>query len=304
VILPLINYVATVMSMPHCSPTRLLAGCKVNIFLEILGLRDDGYHDLATLFLPLPTPRDLLTVTKDAPGTGLTLTCSENAVTHEENILARCYEYFGRATGFRPDVNVHLQKGIPMGAGLGGGSSDAAAFLKYLNDGAGTFRLNDTNLISMAGDLGADVPFFLLNRPAWATGRGDRLTPVRLSLDGLTMVLACPRVHVSTAWAYKAWDKTCSEKTSPSFPLTLQIAPDMFPALPISVFHNSFELPVFSMHPQLRIVKETLLSCGASGAVMSGSGASLFAVFRTPVQAEKAADRVREWDIPTYVYPL
>ncbi|WP_031387485.1 4-(cytidine 5'-diphospho)-2-C-methyl-D-erythritol kinase [Desulfonatronum thiodismutans] len=292
------------MSTHHCLPTRLLAGCKVNIFLEILGLRDDGYHDLATLFLPLPTPHDILTVTQGAPGTGLTLTCSEDAVPHEENILARCYEHFGGTTGFRPDVNVHLQKEIPMGAGLGGGSSDAAAFLRYLNNAAGAFRLNDADLISLAGDLGADVPFFLFNRPAWATGRGDRLTPIRLPLDGLTVVLACPRVHISTAWAYKAWDETCVGKTPPSFPLTPQIAPDMFPALPISVFHNSFELPVFTTHPQLRLVKEALLSCGASGAVMSGSGASLFAVFRAPAQAEKAAGRVREWDIPTYVYPL
>ena len=292
------------MSTPHILPTRLLAGCKVNIFLDILGLRDDGYHDLATLFLPLPIPHDVLTVTQGAIGTGLTLTCSEDAVPHEENILARCSEYFGRATGFRPNVNVHLQKDIPMGAGLGGGSSDAAAFLKYLNDRADAYRLNDADLLSLAGDLGADVPFFLLNRPAWATGRGDRLTPVHLPFDGLTVVLACPRVHVSTAWAYKAWDTTCLGKTSPPFPLTPQIAPDMFPALPISVFHNSFELPVFAMHPQLRLVKETLLSCGASGAIMSGSGASLFAVFRASTQAEKAAGRVREWDIPTYVYPL
>lgn len=292
------------MSTPHSLPTRLLAGCKVNIFLDILGLRDDGYHDLATLFLPLPTPRDVLTVTPGAPGTGLTLTCSADGVSHEENILAKCYEHFGSAAGFRPDMNVHLQKDIPMGAGLGGGSSDAATFLKYLNDEAGAYRLHDADLISLAGDLGADVPFFLLNRPAWATGRGDRLTPIHLPLNGLTVVLACPRIHVSTAWAYKAWDETCLKKTSPPFPLTPQIAPDMFPALPISVFHNSFELPVFATHPQLRLVKETLLSWGASGAVMSGSGASLFAVFRETTQAEKAAGRVREWDIPTYVYPL
>ena len=282
-------------------PTRLLAGCKVNIFLDILGLREDGYHDLATLFLPLPTPHDILTITPGTSGEGLTLTCSEDAVPRGENILTKCYDRYGLATGFRPDLSVHLQKNIPMGAGLGGGSSDAAVFLRYLNNSAGFSGLSDADLARMAGELGADVPFFLLNRPAWATGRGDRLTPVNLPLHGLTMVLACPRIHVSTAWAYKAWDEEWLKKPSASPPLTPRAAPDKFPALPNFVFYNSFELPVFAKHPQLRAAKEMLLTSGASGAVMSGSGASLFAVFREPAQAENAAARLRERDIPAHL---
>ncbi|WP_158269696.1 4-(cytidine 5'-diphospho)-2-C-methyl-D-erythritol kinase [Desulfonatronum sp. SC1] len=291
------------MPTSHCSSTRLLAGCKVNIYLHIHGLRGDGYHELTTLFLPLPSPHDILTVTPGLSGVGLTLSCSDDTVPRDENILVTSYEHYGKATGFYPDVHVHLQKNIPMGAGLGGGSSDAAVFLKYLNDRAGDSGLSDVELTSMADDLGADVPFFLLSRPAWATGRGDRLTPVDLPLNGLTMVLACPRIHVSTAWAYKAWDEEWLKKPSAPPLLTPQGAPDMFPALPNIAFYNSFEVPVFAKHPQLRAVKETLLTSGASGAVMSGSGASLFAVFREPAQAERTACRLRKKDIPTHVFP-
>ncbi len=282
----------------------LVAGCKVNIFLRILGRRDDGYHDLATLFLPLPSPHDVITITRSAPGTGVQLFCSEKTIAPEQNILFKCYERFGCATGFYPDITISLQKNIPMGAGLGGGSSDAAALLQYLNEQAGASCLNDVDLNRLACDLGADVPFFLLNRPAWATGRGDQLTPVHFPLHDMTMVLACPHLHVATAWAYNAWDEIYLAKTSPYSPLTPEDALDMVSALSNFVFYNSFEVPVFARHPQLRSVKEILLASGAAGAVMSGSGASQFAVFREPFQAEQAVRRLRERDIPTHVFPL
>lgn len=281
---------------------KLVAGCKVNVFLKILGRRDDGYHDLATLFLPLPSPHDVITITPGAPDTRLLLTCSEKTIASEQNILFKCYERFGNATGYSPDINIFLQKNIPMGAGLGGGSSDAAVLLKYLNENAGASRLSDTDLNRLAVDLGADVPFFLLNQPAWATGRGDQLTPVHLPLHDMTMVLACPHIHIATSWAYKAWDETCLHKVSPHSLLTPEAALDIVFALPNFAFYNSFEAPVFARHPQLRLVKETLLASGADGAVMSGSGASLFAVFREACQAEQAAIRLRGWDIPTHVF--
>ncbi|SDB55456.1 4-diphosphocytidyl-2-C-methyl-D-erythritol kinase [Desulfonatronum thiosulfatophilum] len=283
-------------------PVTLRPGCKVNIFLDILQLRADGYHDLLTIFLPLPTPHDILTIMSGRPGTGLQLQCSESLIPDSQNILFHCYRDFSDATGFAPDIEVHLDKNIPMGAGLGGGSSDAASFLLFLNNFAGNQGLEQSNLHHIASNLGADVPFFLTNQPAMATGRGDQLTPVQLPMQGLTMVLACPQISVSTAWAYKAWDDHQSRKSTPPFPLTPTVLPDNIPALSNFVFHNSFERPVFMEYPQLRIVKELLLGLGADGAALSGSGASIFAVFREQSAAANVLDQLRQMDVPTYQY--
>ncbi|GAB6059184.1 4-(cytidine 5'-diphospho)-2-C-methyl-D-erythritol kinase [Desulfonatronum parangueonense] len=277
-------------------------GCKVNLFLDIVRRRADGYHDLLTIFFPLPTPHDILTIWPGQPGAGLQLRCSDPSVPVNQNILFHSYHAFSSATGFAPDIQVYLEKFIPMGAGLGGGSSDAASFLLFLNNFAGDHGLDQPALRLMASDLGADVPFFLTNQPTIATGRGDQLTPVQLPMKGLTMILACPKISVSTAWAYKAWDDHQSRKSPPPFSLTPVMIPDSISALSNFVFHNSFELPVFQKYSQLRVVKELLLSHGADGAVLSGSGASVFALFRDQAATPRVLEQLRQMDVPTYQY--
>jgi len=284
------------------SPKQLHVGCKVNVYLEIHGKRDDGYHNLSTLFLPLPTPCDILSITPGPLHSGLVMTCSDTSIPQEQNLISRCYALFNAATGRAPDLNVHLQKGIPVGAGLGGGSSDAATFLKFLNESSGVPQMDTADLHALGGQLGADVPFFLFNQPAWATGRGDQLTPIHIPLDGMTMVLACPAIHVSTAWAYKAWDQMAS--ASPPNTLTPQTVPDIITSLSNFPFHNSFEIPVFTRYPELRLVKELLLASGANGVVMSGSGASLFSLFRDDAHARQAAAHLRNQGIPAFLTTL
>lgn len=297
------------------APQTLLAGCKANLTLAITGLRPDGYHELDTLFLPLPEPHDVLTVQPGAPGSGLSLTCSDPGLAGPGNTVAKAYAAFARAAGAAPDLAVHLDKGIPSGAGLGGGSADAAALLLYLNDWAsgrldartGERALAPDALNTVAAEVGADVPFFLYNRPARGQGVGERLTPADPGLDGLFLLLLCPREEVNTGWAYRTWDGLPpAQKTPPSAVkdfLTWTSAGDKrSPCFFCACLWNSFENAVFPAHPGLRGIKEDLFRRGACGACLSGSGASLLGLFRERDQAERAAEAFSREGVTSFVH--
>lgn len=269
------------------NPCTIKAGCKVNLSLDIVGIRENGFHELDTLFYPLPEPSDLVTISPAPAGTGIGITSDVPGLDGEANIMTKAWKAFARATGFAPDLHVGLQKNIPMGAGLGGGSSDAAVLLDYLNRNAGQRALGRTELMRLAAKVGADVPFFLLGEPAWASGIGDVLTPAETNLSGLFAVLACPHISVSTAWAYAAWDTIHAGESldSLTWPLT-DIKKVNFSE---AWLRNAFEEVVFLNYPTIRKLKERLLASGACGAVMSGSGSSVFALFRGLGEARKAA---------------
>ncbi|NCD24074.1 MAG: 4-(cytidine 5'-diphospho)-2-C-methyl-D-erythritol kinase [Deltaproteobacteria bacterium] len=280
----------------------LHAGCKINLYLDIVGVREDGYHELESLFYPLSEPCDTLRI---GPRTepGLALRCSIPALASSKNILAQTYDRFARATGFAPGLAVWLDKGIPMGAGLGGGSSDAAVFLRWLNDHAGTSALDGAALHGMALSLGADVPFFLVNKPAWVTGIGDTVRAVALDLSAFTMVLACPDVHVDTKWAYGRWDAIharVEERERKS--LTGDDLPHKRLCFTnLSGFRNVFEEVVFPDFPVLYKIKQGLLRSGADVCVMSGSGSSLVAIFSTRTGALQGASLMRAWNVRCHV---
>lgn len=273
------------------SATILQPGCKVNIYLDIRGQRDDGRHDLLTLFLPLPEPHDTITIRPGPAGTGLSLACRGEQIDAHENILARAYRAFSECTTTALDLEVQLTKRIPAGAGLGGGSSDAATFLRFLNQSVRPSPMDERGLHALAATIGADVPFFLYNQPAWGEGIGDVLHPADIPLGGLHSIVVCPDTRISTAWAYQAWDNARAG-------LLVQAAAGLLTALelkdiqktwPNVFFANTFEHVIFPAYPYLRNIKENLLACGASGAVLSGSGASLFAIFRDPRHMESAS---------------
>ncbi|MCM0755505.1 4-(cytidine 5'-diphospho)-2-C-methyl-D-erythritol kinase [Desulfovibrio aminophilus] len=282
----------------------LTAPAKINLFLRILGRRADGYHDLDTLFLPLAEPRDVLEITPGAPGSGLALACAAPGLEGPDNLVAKAWRRYAEATGFAPALAVRLTKGIPTGAGLGGGSSDAAAILLFLNAKAGKAALPAERLSALAATLGADVPFFLLGRPARATGIGDRLTPVEPDLGGLTLVLVCPDAHVPTAWAYARFDEVAAKGRVPRAPgfLTSGARGTKNPSslLPLTLF-NDFEDAVFPAFPELRRIKERLIAAGAAAAAMSGSGASVFALFRERERALETARSLARGQDRTYV---
>ncbi|WP_432737636.1 4-(cytidine 5'-diphospho)-2-C-methyl-D-erythritol kinase [Maridesulfovibrio sp. FT414] len=275
--------------------TTLTAPAKVNLYLKIVCKREDGYHELDTLFLPFPALADTLEITET--GTGCTIHCPDFDLPAEDNLIYKAWDRYADATGFRPGLHVELIKRTPTGAGLGGGSSDAATMLRFLNGHPGSPGMEHGALNALAAKLGADVPFFLLDGPAWAKGIGEILTPCEVDLSGLTGVLACPDVHVNTAWAYKAWssrERSDILKKIPSFSLTTCTNGNIKTASQTRVtLFNDFEEVVLPEFPAIRKTKEYLLKNGACGAVMSGSGASVISFFRNDKEAEIAAAGLR-----------
>jgi len=268
-------------------PATVEAPAKINLFLEITGRREDGYHELDTLFFPVNAPCDRITFSTAACGTGLVFTCDDPAISGEDNLVVKTYRRYAERTGFAPDMAIHLEKRIPYGSGLGGASSDAAAALSRLNALAGKAALPREELVALAASLGADIPFFLLRVPARATGIGEILTPVPVSLSGLTLVIACPPVAVSTPWAYRAYDQLLKKggKTRTES-LTRAIGENTrCVCVTTAPVFNSFEQAVFAEHPRLRDLKEGLLARGASAAAMSGSGSAIFGLFRDQEKA-------------------
>jgi 4-diphosphocytidyl-2-C-methyl-D-erythritol kinase len=279
----------------------LHAGCKVNLYLDIVGLREDGYHEIESLFYPLPAPGDTLEV-RLVDGHGLRLSCSVPGLEASQNILSRAYLKFAEATGFAPGVAVHLSKNIPMGAGLGGGSSDAAALLCWLNTQAADWALPPADLADLALTLGADVPFFLQAGPAWVTGIGQRLEPVPCDLSGFTTLVVCPGVHVDTKWAYGRWDEMRARGlVRPRKELT----PDMSPIMSLCFtkpprLWNGFEEVVFHEFPMLYEVKKQILNHFPDACVMSGSGSSFVALFSSLQSAESCETAMRKMGFGCY----
>jgi 4-diphosphocytidyl-2-C-methyl-D-erythritol kinase len=256
--------------------------CKVNLRLAVGDRRPDGYHDIDTFFLPLPEPSDTFRVRRfDGPG-GFDFVCSDPELETDDNLVVRAYQAYAAATGFSPRLEVHLTKRIPHGAGLGGGSSDAAAMLRYLNDRAGQASLGPVDLAAVALTLGADVPFFLLGTAAKATGVGEALLPADPGLAGWCAVVVCPESRVKTPWAYAALDaaRALPQKPGANLLTTSFDANKRAFCVTGAPMRNDFESVVFAAHPELGRVKERLLALGAAGALLSGTGSAVFGLFR------------------------
>ena len=270
---------------PAC-PAVLRAGCKINLCLFITGVRPDGWHELDSLFVPLAEPHDTLRL-RPANGSGLAVACEEPGIDPENNTLTRAYDLFAVASGFAPGLEVRLEKGVPHGSGLGGGSADAAALLLWLNSAAPN-PLQTEELKSLAVRVGADVPFFLLNAPCRALGVGDVLEPCRTGLEDWHVVLVCPPVRIATSWAYQAFDAQARAQTLTACGARNICRTSLGAGWPGVPLVNDFEPVVFAAHPDVRLCKEHLLRCGADGAVMSGSGAAVAGLFRSKKAAEAA----------------
>ncbi len=268
---------------PYCAEeTTIPVPCKVNLRLSVGPQRNDGYHDIETVFLPLPEPADAFSIRRfDGPG-DIDFTCSDPDLESEDNLVVRAYRAFAAATGYAPRLEVMLKKRIPHGAGLGGGSSDAATMLAYLNERAGAAALSRNGLARLAVTLGADVPFFLQNGPAMATGVGERLVSVNPGLLGWHAVVACPHCRVNTAWAYAALDasRTFPVKRGTHYLTSVFEANKRSFCVTGAPMRNDFEPVVFAAHPEIGRVKERLLALGAAGALLSGTGSAVFGLFR------------------------
>lgn len=250
--------------------------CKINIGLHVVRRRSDGYHDLETVFVPVPLCDELEINSSENfsfSQTGIAIDCNP-----EDNIVVKAYRLLQRECGNRlPDVEIRLRKNIPFGAGLGGGSSDAAFTLKMVDE-LYSLGLGSERLCAIAAKLGADCTFFIDNQPAFATGIGDCLTPMDFNpLSGHKLLLVKPDEAVSTAEAYGGI--TPRERRSDIAPCDLAEAVRK----PVSewrgVIINDFETTVFAKHPRLAAIKQTLYDAGALYAAMSGSGSTIYGIF-------------------------
>jgi len=243
--------------------------CKINLGLSILAKRADGYHELETVFYPIAVS-DALEI---LPAADLTMTQSGIAVPGDpaQNLCLKAYHLLKNDFPQLPAVQMHLHKNIPMGAGLGGGSSDGTAALIILNQQF-DLGLNDHQLIEYASQLGSDCPFFIYNKACHATGRGEVLTPIELDLSNYQFLLVHPGVPIATAWAFQQLNPHTKSESLQSViekPIT-----DWKNTL-----INDFEAPVFKAAPTLSVIKDQLYQLGAIYASMSGSGSSLFGIF-------------------------
>lgn len=258
----------------------LLAPAKINLCLHVLGKRPDGYHDLAMLMQQVDL-HDRIELSLNTGGQVQVRCAGVTLADGEENIAARAARALLALAGSRRGVEIVIDKQIPVAAGLGGGSSDAAAVLTGLNDLLG-LGLTGERLRAIGVTLGADVPFFLYGPTAWATGIGDRLAPVP-PLPPVWYVLVNPGVAVSTAWVYQNLGLTSRSEVAklPGFPGTV-------PAL-VAYLHNDLEAVTAARYPVVHEIKAALLARGALGALMSGSGSTVFGLFADQVSAQNAA---------------
>lgn len=244
--------------------------CKINLGLHITRKRPDGFHDLETIFYPLMVKDALEAITAGAlrfNSSGITIPGEPGS-----NLCLQAWQLLSADFPDLPPVDIHLHKNIPIGAGLGGGSADAAFMLRLLNDKF-KLELTDGQLLAYAAQLGSDCPFFVLNKPCYATGRGEILTPCPVDLSGYRLLLVHPGIHVNTGRAFG--------EITPKEPV--RSLTDII-ALPVEywkgVLTNDFEEPVCAAHPVIADIKEKMYALGAVYASMSGSGSAVFGLFR------------------------
>ena len=250
---------------------KLYANAKINIGLNVVSKRADGYHNLETVFYPVDMCDVLNIVPSHADATTLQVKGIQVDSSMQDNLVYKAYTLLKQDFDI-PAVDIVLEKNVPFGAGLGGGSSDAANTLKALNT-MFSLGLSDAELEAYAVKLGADCPFFIKNKPVYATGIGNEFHPIELDLSGYQIKVVKPDVNVSTAMAYRGITPKPSD-----FNL-LNIS-----QLPLSEWKscvkNDFEESVFPQFPEIKALKEEMYSKGAVYAAMSGSGSAVFGIFK------------------------
>ena len=276
------------MPIPNRQSSIHLAPAKLNIRLKVTGRRPDGYHDLVSVMVPVGLYDRLeLRVTSERH---VVISCQGFfAPSNEENLACRAATAFFSKTGINAGLSVSLTKNIPVAAGLGGGSSDAACVLKALNRHY-SHPLTQKELAGVALGLGADIPFFLMERPCIARGIGEILEPIE-NWPQLWYVIITPAIEVSTAWVY---ERINAGPASGGLELTNEVYQyiiDYLKEEPLVIgpmLENDLEQVTAGRFPVIERIKESLAEVGADGALMSGSGPSVFGVFRSQRAAERA----------------
>jgi 4-diphosphocytidyl-2-C-methyl-D-erythritol kinase len=258
--------------------------CKINLGLHILRKRSDGYHELETVFYPIGLTDVLEIIENRNAKTSVHLSSSGVPVEGRptNNLCVRAYRLLQKDFPFLPPMLIHLHKVIPAGAGLGGGSANASFTLKMINEIAG-LGLNKQQLLHYAAQLGSDCPFFIINKPCYATGRGEILEELKLDLSGYTIVLVNPGIHADTGVAFSG--------IVPALPY-YSIKEVLQQPVSQWKYHlqNDFEKTVFKRYREIVEIKDSLYQQGTLYASMSGSGSTVYGIF------EK--DKTPEFSLP------
>ena len=268
--------------------------CKVNLLLNILGRRADGFHELETIMQPVNLCDE---ISFERAAQGIELSCSEKSLpTDSGNLVYLAAEKFMGAAGVSAGIAIHLEKKIPLAAGLGGGSGNAATTLLALNELFGNPLVRE-KLFEIAAALGSDIPFFLQDQPALAVGRGEKIEPLEIfpALADKAFLLIHPGFGISTPWAYQNLARFPAalngQKGRGQKLVSLLQTGDLKTAA--TGFYNSLEAPAFEKFPVLKLFKEFLLANGALAALMSGSGSTTFAICEDVPAAESLAEKFK-----------
>lgn len=262
---------------------------KINLGLNIVSRRNDGFHNLETIFYPINL-KDGLEITNSNSNeqyqlfqTGIKIDGDPSS-----NIVIKALELVRNHSKVNiPNIDIHLLKKIPTGAGLGGGSSDAAFMLKLLNENY-QIGLSNNELVELALQIGADCPFFLYNKPAFASGIGNLLEPIDLDLSGMYLLIVKPDVFISTKEAY-----SMVSPKSPTLSLKEIVTRPLYEWK--ELMKNDFEDPIFKKYPQICKIKQQLYELGATYASMSGSGSSLYGIFNEKPHFQKLFNNHYTW---------
>ena len=262
---------------------KLFPNCKINIGLRVVRKREDGYHDLETIFYPVMGLHDELEVVPSSKfefiQEGLAVDCKP-----EDNLIVKCFLNMKAKYPQVGDVRIRFKKNIPFGAGLGGGSSDAAHMAIALNE-IFSLGLSKEQLAEEVRSLGADCPFFVYNTPCYAEGIGDKLSPISLDLSGLRLVMIKPNCGVSTREAYGGIIRHPEAEGK----IKQALAEGKSLVDMRSLLVNDFEQTVFPLHSEIAEIKQRLLDAGAVYAAMSGSGSTVFGLFENDAEGRTDA---------------
>jgi len=262
---------------------QLFAPAKINLGLQIIGKRNDGYHNIHSLFFPIKSIADILTIEL---AQSVTLICSQELdIPNENNIVWKAANLLKQRYNIDMGAKISLQKNIPHGAGLGGGSSDAATILKGLQL-LWNIDISHQELSEIASELGSDVPFFLQDHPALIQGRGEIVHPFMFSCEW-TILIVFPALYSNTSRAYAGLDISNFAKIEVNFVDALQQSTDDCSKMKDLLF-NDFEYSIFTQFPELAEIKSQLYKQGAFFAGMSGSGSTMFGLFLDTTTAHKA----------------
>lgn len=278
------------MIIKHNSPKRVCldAPAKINLFLEVLHRRQDGFHDINSLFQAVSLYDTLTFELTDQPGIVLTVPGNETLPTGADNLVVRAFELMRRRFGFSQGMAVKLEKRIPVAAGLAGGSSDAAATILACNI-LHKLKLRSSAMADLGLEIGSDLPFFFSRGQALVTGRGERIEETEFPVD-YSLVLVCPQLAISTAASYGSLRMDLTKSKHPFKLPCCRAVVDFIQALGRT--GNDFEGTHFRSYPELRKIKDELLQRGAALVRMSGSGPTMFGVYFDRPEFEDLNDEI------------